>query len=448
VGFVAFAAMSCFAWGVPTSARASLPLIATDGASATGATTARVSGNADPEGQSTTLHADYALASEPWCTSHGAEGTLAETAPQDLGSGNAMYSEILVGLEGLTPASEYCAELVASNESGTTYGGQVRFTLKLPASPSIESESVSNITPTNATLEAQINPGGLQTTYEVWAGTLSCMEENLGAVCESTGEGKIVGTIPAGSSAQKVSVDIVKAWHNLSPNSSYIYSFRATNSDGTAYGNGNKEFKTLAASPPSIDSESVSHLTPTDATLEAQINTEGLETTYEFLLVGSACRLCLSPAYLLPLPSGKLLGSFIDQSVSIDLNSAGVTLAPYGYYEYSVTATSAAGTTQGPPQAFTKPKGVVYPPNTTMSPGPQAATGPAQNIGQGTVMPAATELVGNITPSPKTRALTNAQKLAKAVRACKRKPRKQRVRCEKLAHKKSDRTSASKARKR
>ncbi len=104
------------------------PIVATDGATATGPRTARIEGNADPEGQETMLHADYALASEPWCTSGGAEGTPLETAPQSLGSGNVMISEIGVPLAELTPASEYCAELVASNVTGTSHGGQVRFT--------------------------------------------------------------------------------------------------------------------------------------------------------------------------------------------------------------------------------------------------------------------------------------------------------------------------------
>jgi hypothetical protein len=42
--------------------------------------------------------------------------------------------------------------------------------------------------------------------------------------------------------------------------------------------------------------------------------------------------------------------------------------------------------------------------------------------------------------------LTNAQKLANAVRACKRQPKEQRARCEKAAHKKHGKT-ATKAKK-
>ncbi len=313
------------------------------------------------------------------------------------------------------------------------------------SSPVIESEAVSHITATDATLEAQINPGGLETTYEVWVGRYpECIEERMES-CESSGggpagTGAIVGTIPASFSSHTVSVDIAKAWHKLSPNSSYIYSVSATNSgwayEGSAYG-ANKMFSTASASAPAIESESVSHVTPTDATLEAQLNTEGLSTLYQFQLSYTRCRECMSPTYIIPLPSGLLLGSFETQSVSLDLNSAGVTLKP-GFYEYSLSATSTGGTTAAHGGSFEPPEEVVQPLHNTPSPSPQPTPGPAQNAGQGAVTPAATNPnpVGNVTPSPKVTALTSAHKLTKALRACKRKPRKRRASCEKQAHKK------------
>jgi len=115
-----------------------------------------------------------------------------------------------------------------------------------------------------------------------------------------------------------------------------------------------------AASAPAIESVSVSHVTATDATLEARIDTEGQGTTYEFhLLERWWCEEvppvgCLPAVAGFPLPSGRLLGSFVGQSVSVDLNSVGVTLAPrHDFYEYWVTATSAAGTAEGPHRRFT-----------------------------------------------------------------------------------------------
>jgi hypothetical protein len=71
---------SAFVLALPAvAAGASAPRIATDGASATSAGTARVSGSGDPDGLSTTVRAYYAPAGEQWCVSHGAEGTHGET---------------------------------------------------------------------------------------------------------------------------------------------------------------------------------------------------------------------------------------------------------------------------------------------------------------------------------------------------------------------------------
>lgn len=141
----------------------------------------------------------------------------------------------------------------------------------------------------------------------------------------------------------------------LHPGWEYRYSVEATNSSGTAT-DPSQNFTT--SSHPSIESESLSHLTSTDATLEAEINTEGLETTYQFKMWespcshrGSGCELIMN----VPLPSGKLLGSFVSQSVSLDLNGAGVTLTPGGEYGYSVTATNAAGSVEGSWHQFEPP---------------------------------------------------------------------------------------------
>jgi hypothetical protein len=221
----------------------------------------------------------------------------------------------------------------------------------LVSRPSIESESISHITSTDATLEATINPNGLKTTYQfhLYSGCLP-----PAACLAITPYPLSSGEIPASSEPQPVSVDLNSAGVTLKPDTRYAYSVEATNAAGTSQGAEN-QFTTLG--PPVIESESVSNITETDSTLEAQINTEGAETTYEFQLRSPACSppaQCI-PIISYPLPSGKLLGSSIGQSVSIDLNSAGVTLQPAKEYFYSVTATNAAGTTEGTTQTFTTP---------------------------------------------------------------------------------------------
>jgi hypothetical protein len=113
----------------------------------------------------------------------------------------------------------------------------------------------------------------------------------------------------------------------------------------------------FAESPPSIESVSVSHITEHDATLEATINPNGLNTTYQFRLESG----CLPPMACVaittyPLPSGELPSSSEPRSVSLDLNSAGVTLKPHTTYAYSVEATDEVGSTSGVEQRFTTPR--------------------------------------------------------------------------------------------
>jgi hypothetical protein len=250
--------------------------------------------------------------------------------------------------------------------------------------PTLESESVTNLTATDATLEAQINPGGgedgfsLETTYEFFLEAPWCGSVRPFGGCEASG-GVLVykGTIAAGAtSPQLESVDLASVGHQLSPDTTYGYRAVARNEVGEAFGF-EKTFTTPAeGKPPAIESVSVSQLTKTDATLEATIDTEGLETEYAFHLWsspcskhGSGCELVVS----VKLPcDGRLFGSFVPQIVSLDLNSAGVMLGE-GEYGFSVTATNAAGPTTASGGVFEVPEGgakPLNPPSPAVSPGP------------------------------------------------------------------------------
>jgi hypothetical protein len=204
------------------------PSVATDRASATGPTTAIVEGNADPEGQPTTVHADYALASDLWCTSNGTSGTPVETASQPLGSGNAMFSEIVIKLERLASSSEYCAELVASNASGTVYGGQRRFAT--PATSSSPTEVVTEpaeVTPGGVGLKGRLNPGGLPTTYYFEYRSVTCDE--LPSCVKRTATG---GPITGDTQQQVPPIEVT----GLAPGTTYSYRLIASNSDGNESG--------------------------------------------------------------------------------------------------------------------------------------------------------------------------------------------------------------------
>jgi hypothetical protein len=246
--------------------------------------------------------------------------------------------------------------------------------------PIVESESASNITESDATLEAQINPGSgedgfsLETTYEFFLESPWCGSLIPFGACEASG-GKLVykGVLPAGSAPQLVSVDLASVAQTLTPDTTYGYRVVATNEAGEAF-RGERTFTTLPGKAPVIGSVSISHLTPTDATLEANINTEGLRTTYEFHMWSSPCSKHGDGCELIMevhLPCcGRLFGSFEDQTVSLDLNSAGVTLGG-GEYGWWVTADNGAGETEARGETFEAPPGVVDP----LAPGVQPLSG-------------------------------------------------------------------------
>jgi hypothetical protein len=380
-------------------------------------------------------------------------GSAAQTVSVDVaGTGHSLTPDTIEGYR-----------VVASNSAGTTEGPFFNtFTTLAGPPPVIESESVSHLTTTDATIEAQINTGGRETTYRVWVGNYpECIEEMM-EECDSSAKHPISGILTGSSSPTRITVDVAHAWHALSPGSSYIYNVDATNSDwafqGSAYG-GNKTFTTPAAKAPAIDSESVSHVTSTDATLEAQINTEGLETKYVFYLQGPVfpCLEAEPPCMVeepapVALPAGNLLGSFADQSVSADLNSAGISLDPGAHYRYWVAATSAAGATQGSVQRFITPEDGVQPLGNV---GPSALSGSGQSgtssapsgSGGSSSTPNVNAPGLQVAKTTTLKSLTNARKLARALKLCAKKPKQQRASCKKQAHKQYG-TTTSRAKKR
>jgi hypothetical protein len=471
VGFAVFAAMCCLVWGLPAAAQAAeAPVIGSTvayGITQSDATLeAWINPGKLPEGvyyqfQVVTNTSEYLP--ELACPEHGVQ-LLKPDGCGGPDSGPSTPGALPIGFIEKEPESRYervdLAKAGVTLKPGTTYhyrvlaakrvqsedtlnwqgppavGPDQTFTTLTPGTPpTIEGGTASKITSNDATLEAKIDPEGLATTYEVYLEAPSCQNYEREA-CEASGGIPIAkGSVPADSAGQTVSVDVAGTGHILTPDTIEGYRVVASNSAGTRYG-GEKTFVTLPGHPPVIESVSLSHLTPTDATLEAQINTEGLETIYQFHLESG----CLWPQAcpeitVYPLPSGKLLGSFLDQSVSLDLNTAGVTLMPGTEYAYRFVAQNGTAKAESSEHRLTTPEDGVQPLNTTPPPGSHSTTAPASNGGQGTVTPTGTGSVNNPAPSPKMTVLMSAQKLSKAVKVCKRKPKKQRVSCVKQAHK-------------
>jgi hypothetical protein len=385
----------------------------------------------------------------------------------------------------LTPGTTYhyrvlSAKALAEEEGGIFWehpsiiGPDQTFTTPLAPAPSIESESASSVTPTGATLEATINsedlPQGAFYQFQVVKSTgeylpeLACPELsvqlNSDGGCGIPGPGGghptpgalPIGFIAKGAEGQSVSQSLAAAGMTLQAGTTYHYRVLAVKKvqsedgidwQGPPVAGPDRTFTTPIA--PAIDSVSLSHLTPTDATLEATIDTEGLSTSYEFQMWSSPCSKHGSGCELLidiPLPAGSLLGSFLPQNVSLDLNSAGVTLGA-GEYGFSISATNNAGTTSAGGGVFEAPPPNVIEPLTTASPlsgagqtagsdnGNQPAGSGSSSSSPGVHVPGLK--VPNTATKPEP--LTNRQKLAKALKLCEKKPKKQRAACEKHARK-------------
>ncbi len=312
-------------------------------------------------------------------------------------------------------------------------GPDQTFTTLPPSTPPSEVLTGSaEPTPSGYNLNGKLNPDGLPTTYYyeyIGSNEVQCLDIEPGME-RCWHETAHAGPIASDTQQEPPPIEIT----GLTSGVTYHYRLVASNADGTVFGN---EASFTVGSPPSIISESVSHITEQDATLQAQIDTDGLETSYQFKLSAicggkGACLVVVN----YPLPSGLLLGSFVDQSVSLDLNAAGVTLQPGGTYTYSVNATNASGTTEGAPHNFTTPENVVQPLGTGIT--TSSLSGAGQPAGSGASSSSSTPSVQSPdillgAKTTKLDRLTNAPKLAKALKVCEKKSKAKRPSCKRQA---------------
>ncbi len=297
-------------------------------------------------------------------------------------------------------------------EGPPVYGPDQTFTTPAAEAPTVEAESASHVTSTDATLEATINPqdaerGALYQFQLVTEPSRYLTEFTCPAAhrvfCALEGrlsgegeEGLPLGTIDAGVDGQGASLDLAHAGVTLKPGTTYHYRVITARFQQEEEGPGwegpivdgpDETLTTPAANGPVIESLSISHLTPKDATLEATIDTEGLSTSYEFQLWSSPCSHHGDGCELLvdiPLPTGLLLGSFVPQVVSLDLNSVGVKLEG-GEYGFSLAAANKDGSTTKSGGVFEPPEEHVgVPLGSTGSPTPTGLTPPSSGASQST----------------------------------------------------------------
>jgi len=388
-----------------TTSTAEEPIIGSEGFSELTSTDAKLKATINPNFQETAYAFEYATNEALTDATTVPGAPPAPLLP-------AVFEEQLAGpvdLGGaLQPGVVYYYRVVAQNEAGEAKGGIQSFqTLALPTVTAGEAQGVSR---TTAALSGTVNPAGASTTYHFayierpgYEAAVAEKAENPYAKGATTPQSASVGSDRAAHEVGPVQVN------ELRPGVTYDYALVATNSVGTTIGP-NMAFTTLPPTPPIVATGAAVEIGQTTAVVLGALDTRGLPTSYRFEL-GPAANSYFPQAFAgAALPAGA-------QAVSLQLSY----LAPGATYHYRLCATNPDGTICGADGTFATP-GV---PNPLILPATPpllvTAVASAPSVGvKGTT----------------TRALTKAQKLANAVKACRKKPKRQRARCEKQARKK------------
>ena len=210
--------------------------------------------------------------------------------------------------------------------------------------------------------------------------------------------------VSASDSTQSVQLGL----DGLAPGRTYHYALQAINTAGTTVGP-DGTFTTTEATPPTAVTGSASNVTLTSATVAGTIDPEGLETSYE-LDFGTDTTYGTS-IY------GEAGASEEPTELSVPLQN----LAPGATYHYRIVAINSDGKVYGADQTFTTPAysaPIVLPSALPLIGAPSIAF-PTE--------------IGSVPVTAKT--LTNAQKLASALKTCRKKAKRLRAGCEKRARK-------------
>ena len=351
---------------------------------------------------------------ETFCVlEYGTDSTLATKEfascgelPASLGDQPASAS-----IEGLEADTTYYYRVFALNGSGEKGEGAIQpfKTVGSPLTTTGEADSVTRIT---AALSGAIDPERGATRYHFIYVDQATYER---AVAEGAanpyaeGGATIDGEVAAGNSAVAAPPLLAVG---LLPETTYHYALVATNNAGTATG-GDATFTTGAGTPPIVTTGAASAITLSTATLAGTVDTRGLNVSYAF-------EVSTDPGnYGAPSGAGAIGAGPSEAIVQTSLQG----LQPGTTYYYRLLATSTDGTSYGVGHSFTTQgfSSLLI----------QPATPPL--IGTPNIaFPTETGTAGKST----TKSLTNAQKLAKALKACAKKAKSKRAACRKQAHKK------------
>jgi hypothetical protein len=239
--------------------------------------------------------------------------------------------EVSLQLTGLDLETTYHFRVSATNELGTTVGGDQSFTT-LPAVPGLVTKPATEVSQDGITLNAEYQGNGEATSYFFEYGLTSA----YGSVtAPAPGADAGSPTVPKPLSAVITDFEGYETYH---------YRIVASNAFGVSYGS-DMTVTALPAPLPTIGGQAASEVSPTGATLEAEINPNRWATVYTFEFGPTS-------AYGASTEISSVIGSDQDfHSVQRKISS----LAPGSVYHFRVVAINFSGTSYGPDQTFSTP---------------------------------------------------------------------------------------------
>jgi hypothetical protein len=252
-------------------------------------------------------------------TAYGSE-TAESVVPAAWGA--VKVSTTLTGLQHSIP---YDWRVVVKTSNGSADGVDHEFTI--PYYAEVKEEETSDVGLTEATLDGEVRPVGVETKYYFEYGT-------------TTAYGSRTTEASAGLGDEFVKVSAPLA--GLAPGTSYHYRLVATNSRGTTVGE-DKKFETLGGKPIAL-TESIYTRGYTSATLRGSVYGKG-ETTQYYFEYGT------TEAYGQRTAEQEVAGVRDEEE-----KEAVSDLTPGTWYYYRIVATNSYGTSYGADKLFSTPQ--------------------------------------------------------------------------------------------
>ena len=224
-----------------------IPASITQAASEVSTTGATLTGTVNPNDLPTTVSFEWGTT-----TNYGSVATISQNPL----TGNSIIN-VTVIISGLTPGTTYHYRIKTVNSLGTAYGSDITFsTTGLP--PSATTQAASGLSSISATLNGTVNANSLPTTVTFEYGTTTSYGNTITATQSPL----------TGNTNSNISASI----SGLLPGTSYHFRAKATNAQGTVYGN-DLSFTTFSL--PTVSTIAISSLSSNSAASGGNVSTDG-----------------------------------------------------------------------------------------------------------------------------------------------------------------------------